>query len=286
MSNLITEAFVQQYKDNVLLLSQQKGSKLRDKVRLERVVGKQHFFERLGATAAVKKTTRHGDTPLVNSPHSRRMVTLVDYEWADLVDQQDKIRLLIRPESEYAINAAWAIGRSIDDEIITAFNGTAKAGETGGTDVALPAGQVIAHGSAKFTLSKLRQAKRKQDDADVEEEGRQIVIAPAALEDLLEDTNVTSSDFNTVKALVQGEIDTYLGYKFTRSTRLPKTGNIRSCFAWHPNAMGLALGMDLVTKIAERIDKSFAVQVYVAATGGATRIEDEGVVQIDYDETL
>ncbi|HLE40017.1 MAG TPA: phage capsid protein, partial [Nitrospirota bacterium] len=138
MSMQITEAFVQQYKANIFHLSQQKGSRLRMAVRSESQVGKRAYYERLGATAAIKKLSRHSDTPLVDSAHSRRAVTMEDFEWADLVDEQDKIRTLIDPTNPYAQAAAWAMGRSMDDVLIAAMRGNAFAGEEAGTIVALP----------------------------------------------------------------------------------------------------------------------------------------------------
>ena len=94
MSVQITTAFVEQYKANVLHLAQQKGSRLRDAVRTETVTGKAHFFERIGSTAAQKRASRHSDTPRMDTPHSRRKVSLDDYDWADLIDQEDKVCLL------------------------------------------------------------------------------------------------------------------------------------------------------------------------------------------------
>lgn len=285
MSTLITTAFVQQYRANVMLLFQQQGSKLRGMTRMETVNAKFHFFERLASTAAVKKTVRHSDTPLVNSQHSRRRVGLVDFEWADLVDLVDKIRLLITPESEYAVNASWALGRALDDEIISAYNGVAKAGENGEIDVPFPASQVIVDGGTGMTIDKLREAKQRLDSADAPEGDRMIVISPIALQDLLETTEVTSSDFNSIKALVSGDLNTYLGMRFIMSTRLPKVGDIRSCFVWHKNSMALAMGKDMNSRITERPDKSFSVQVFASGTWAATRLEEEGVVQVDVDET-
>jgi len=123
MSVQITTAFVEQYKSNVFHLAQQKGSRLRDAVRTETVVGKAHFFERIGSTAALKRTSRHSDTPRVDTPHSRRKVTMDDYDWADLIDNEDKVRMLISPSSEYAQAGAWAMGRAMDDAIIDAASG-------------------------------------------------------------------------------------------------------------------------------------------------------------------
>jgi hypothetical protein len=94
MSNQITTAFVEQYSSNIQMLSQQKGSLLRDKVRLETVVGKNAFFDQVGSVTATVRTSRHSDTPQVDTPHSRRRVSLVDYEFADLIDDLDKVKML------------------------------------------------------------------------------------------------------------------------------------------------------------------------------------------------
>lgn len=291
MSFQVTEWFVQQYKANVVTLYQQRGSKLRGTVREESVTGKAHFFERLGPTAAVKRTTRHADTPLVDSPHSRRMVTLVDYEWADLVDQQDKIRMLVDPASEYAQNAAMALGRAYDDEVIAAFDGIAKAGEDGTTNVtfASEAAGDLDFSAAALTTANILRVKKALDDKDVPPDDRYIVVSPAALEQLLKQStapNATSADYNTVKALVQGEIDTWVGFKWIVTTRLPSpAANMRYCFAWHRDSMGVGVGKDIMTRITERADKSYAVQVYVCGTFGAVRVQGEGVVRFKINET-
>ena len=75
---------------------------------------KNAFFDQVGVATAVKRTTRHADTLQVDTPHSRRRVSLVDYEYADLIDNQDKVRTLIDPTSSYAIAAAYALGRAVD----------------------------------------------------------------------------------------------------------------------------------------------------------------------------
>ncbi len=95
MSTQITSAFTQQYSNNVKLLAQEKGSQLRNTVNVESVTGKNSFFDQVGVATAVKRTTRHADTLQVDTPHSRRRVSLVDYEYSDLLDNQDKIRTLI-----------------------------------------------------------------------------------------------------------------------------------------------------------------------------------------------
>lgn len=285
MSVQVTTAFSQQFSSNVYLLSQQKGSKLRGAVREESVTGEKAFFDQIGKTAAIAKTTRHGDTPLVETPHSRRMVTMTTYEWADLVDDSDKVKMLIDPTSSYAQAAAYAMGRAIDDEIITAATGTAKTGKAGSTSTSMLAANQIANGGTNMTIAKLLDAKKIMDEADVDPDNRHVVVSPAAIESLLNTTEVKSSDFNTVKALAQGSLDSYLGFRFHTSTRLALSGNIRTCFAFQGDALMLAVGKDVTARIDERSDKSYSTQVYYCMSVGSTRMEEEKVVQIDIDES-
>ena len=285
MSTQITTAFSQQFSTNVQLLSQQMGSILRGGVSEESVTGEKAFFDQVGAAAAVKRTSRHQDTPMVETPHSRRMVTMDSYEWADLIDDADKVRMLIDPTRTYARAAAAAMGRAMDDALIEAATGTAKTGKAGATSTSMLSAHQIANGSADLTLAKLIEAKKILDLASVDPSiPRHIAVGPDQIESLLNSTTVTSSDFNTIKALVQGEINTFLGFQFHVSTRLAKSGNIRTCFAWAEDGIKLAVGKDVMSRIDERSDKSYSTQVYYCATFGATRMEEEKVVQIDCDE--
>lgn len=286
MSTQVTTAFVQQFSSNITMLAQQRGSKLRGAVSEESVTGEKAFFDQIGSTAAVKKTTRHGDTPLVETPHSRRMVTMDTYEWADLIDDADKVKLLTSPESVYAQAAAAAMGRAMDDAIITAATGTSKTGKSGSGSATMLSANTIAHGSADMSISKLLQTKKALDLLDVDPSiPRYICVGPNQIEALLNTTSVTSSDFNTVRALVQGTVDSFLGFRFIVSNRLAKSGNIRTCFAWAEDGIKLAMGKDVMARVDERSDKSYSTQVFYCATFGATRMEEEKVVSIACDES-
>lgn len=286
MSTQINIAFAQKFRGDFLLLSQQRGTRLQDTVRRDPdyLQGKAGYFERIGATAMVKRTTRHGDTPLVNTPHSRRRVTLEDWEWADLIDSQDIARMLASPQNKYVVNATNAKGRQVDDLIIAAANGNAYSmdADDAASAVALPAGQKIAVGTTGLTLAKLLQAKEILDAAEVDEnEPRFLVCQAKQMTNLLNTTEIKSADYNTVKALVEGRIDTFLGFKFKRSQRLTVDGSAsRLCLAYAMNGIGLAVGEEPETDVGPRRDKGNATQVYLKMSMGATRIEDEKVVQI------
>jgi len=286
MSNQVTTAFVQQYSNNVQMLSQQMGSRLREAVDVESITGKNAYFDQVGSTTAQIRTSRHSNTPQIDTPHSRRRVSLADYEWADLIDDADKVRMLIDPTSSYAKAAAAAMGRSMDDVIITALGGTAYSGETGGTSVALPSTQKFAtsNQSDGLTVAKLLDAKKKMDLADVDPSiPRYVVCGATQISDLLNTTEVKSSDFNTVKALAQGQVDSFLGFKFIMSNRLSfdaSNTDDRLVFAFTKDAIKLAIGKDVTARISERDDKSYSTQVYYCMSIGATRMEEEKVVQI------
>ena len=283
MSTQITTAFVNQFSANIQMLSQQMGSLLRNAVDVETVTGEKAFFDQVGSAAAVQRTSRHADTPLIDTPHSRRMVTMSDFEYADLIDDQDKVRLLVDPTSTYSRAAAAAMGRAMDDVIISAALGTSLTGKDGGTSTAFAtATNQIAAGATGLTLAKLIQAKEILDAGDVDPSiPRYIAVSPKQISNLLNSTTVTSSDFNTVKALAMGEINSFVGFNFIVTNRLGVDGSAaRRVIAFAMDGIKLAIGREPTARIDERADKSYATQIYYAMTLGATRMEEKKVVEV------
>lgn len=281
----ITTAMVKQFGSNVQHLAQQKGSRLRNAVRVETgVVGEEAYFDQLGSTAAIKRTTRNDDTPLIEADFQRRRVSIYDYEWATLVDKQDKRKLKITdPSSDLALSAAYAMGRAIDDAILDNATGTAYTGKAGGTSTTLPSGQKIGSGSTIITLAKLREAKKILDANEIDpDEERFCAINAYNLYSMLGITELTSADYANVKALVNGEVDTFLGFKFLLTERLNSTSDDEKiAVAWAKNGILLAIQEDINAKIEDRADKSYSTQVYLSMGIGATRMEEEKVVQIE-----
>lgn len=283
MSTQITTAHIQQYNANIQLLAQQKGSRLRMCVREESQQGKHQFYDQIGATAARKRTSRHSDTPRMDTPHSRRRVTLDDYDWADLVDKEDLRKTLTDPTGKYTVNAVNAMGRAMDDALITAALGTAYTGENGATSTTFDTtNNQIAVASAGLTLAKLLTAKEILDGYDIDEDiQRYIAVTSDQVSDLLNTTEVKSSDYNTVKALAAGQIDTFMGFKFKRTERLGvDSSSNRRVIAWAETGLLLAIGQDIITDVGPRRDKNNATQVFVSMGIGATRMDEKEVVEI------
>lgn len=284
MSFQVTEAFVQEFSDNFVHLAQQDVSRFEAHVRIESgIVGDSKKVNRIGATAAQKKVTRHGDTPLIETPHSTRWIDLDDYEWADLVDELDKKKMLSDPTSDYLKAGVAAMKRSKDDVIYAAMRGAART--SSGTQ-ALTSAQKIAHGGTALTKAKLVTCRKlfRANEAD-EENGEELCIeyGSGQLEDLLNDTNLTSLEYNTVMSLVEGNLPTgrkLMGFKPIPYERNYNDGTSDFICAWAKSGVALGVGAEIMTRLTERADKSYAMQPYARMSIGAVRIEEAKVVEI------
>ena len=303
----ITTAFVETYKTNIYMLAQQKEARLASKCRQESQGSEQDFYERIGTVDAQKIVDRHGDTPQMNVPHSRRAVTLEDAEFADLIDKMDRVRLLINPDDAYVKAAVNALNRYKDDVFIGAALGIARSGKKAEVQIPLPNEQKIgatdgtqSSGLNVFTLTLVQE---KFDAADVDEDMRRYIAYSAKQkQNMLNQEKVTSADYNTIRALVKGEINTFMGFEFVRSERLPvtlsaistfnpATGEItgggdtiaagaRRCIAWIEDGVVFATGQDIVTRITERDDKRYSTQIYASQSVGGTRLEEVKVIEV------
>ncbi len=295
----ISSALKEGYNHAVTLNIQQKGSKLSDCVRQEIQSQQRYFYDQIAPTEAIDIDVRHSDTPLISTPFDRRMVQLITSDWGDLIDKEDQLKFLYDPSSAYALNAAYALGRRVDVRIIEAAFGKASTGSKGETLIDLPQSQIInnnyndalaSQDPTGLTIEKLRLAREILDDADVDDDEEQYcVVTSKQISDLLRTTEVTSDDYNTVKALVSGKVNTFMGFKFIRisSKILPnvkrsgadkKTDRAILCFA--KSGILLAKTGEIRTDISVRTDKRMATQVYASISSGAVRMDEKKVVKL------
>lgn len=289
MSFQVTTHFVQQYSTNIQLLLQQKGSKLRDAVTINSYVGKAaKAVEQVGAVEPVKNQSRHSDTPLISTPADARWVYPNDYDWADLIDDQDKLRMLIDPTSSYVQNGVYALGRAQDREIIDGLFGSSNTGENGSTAIAFPSAQQVAVGTGSsaatgLNIAKLREAKKKLMAANVDIDNDPLFVAITAAEHdaLLNEAQVISLDYNAKPVLVDGKVTEFMGFRFIHTELLTTDADgYRRIPVWAKSGMHLGMWNDIKTSIDRRPDKRNAYQVYVTGTYGATRLEEKKVVEI------
>ena len=304
MSLQIPIAFVDQFEANILMLSQQKPAKLRGCCRMEDVVGDTMYVERLGPKTAQPRGTRHGATPISDAQHTRRKLSMTDYIVpADLIDKPDKLKMIIDPQAPYSQNQAFSLNRAIDDVTITALGGPAYGGHTGGTTILNYAsgecrmvdstGAIVAAGTnssggteTPLTIAKLLTCKELLDNAEIDDERQRYFLTnPHNINMLLNTTEVKSSDYNTVKALAHGQIDSFMGFRFIKSTRLPVGNDAQatSCYAFAQDAIVLAIAEEPTVSVSIRHDLTDSIQVFSTLSIGATRVEGPAVVEIELD---
>lgn len=304
MSMEIPIAFVDQFKANIIMLSQQKPALLRGVCRMESIVGDTMYVERIGPKDAQLRGARHGATPVSDAAHTRRKLSMADYVVpADMIDTDDRLKLLIDPQSAYVQNQAFSLNRAIDDVIIAALGGVVYGGHAGATSinnydvgecrVVNSDGSIIAAGTATsgatetpLTIAKLLTCKQLLDDANVDDSRQRYFLTnPYNINQLLNTTEVKSADYNTVRALAQGQIDTFMGFKFLKSTRLATgvdTGAIKS-YAFAQDAIVLAVAEEPTVNVDRRPDLLNSTQVFSTLSIGATRVEGPAVVMIELD---
>ena len=238
----------------------------------------------MGKGLANQKASQADVTPM-DIAHDRQIATLDNWNAPEYTDIFDQAEVNFDERSELAQTIAKAIGRREDQIIIDTLAGiTYVTSNDGDPDTGYS--NTVA---TNFTLATIRDAKAHLDDIEAESSDRFIVVRAAALQKLLEDNTVTSSDFNTIKALVNGELDTFLGYKFkVIGTRveggLPGAAAARQAFTWQKAAVGIAIGIDMKTTIDWVAQKTswLANGMYKA---GAVAREPQGITRIIYDET-
>jgi hypothetical protein len=287
--------FVNKFDDDVKLTFQQKQSRLEDRVTADySVVGASKSFDTLGQSEMNLVTGQNQDHQSVGTAAGRRWIDLADYDWHDFVNTFDKLKVLEDPTNKYVQLAIGAANRTKDRLIINALGAAARDTTGAGNNVvttyaALPSTQKILHAGANITMAKVRSAIEllNVSEAGSPEEGgeRTFVYTASQLTILMADTSVTSSDYNTLRALQDFKVDAFLGMKWVRVELLPKASNIRSCYIFTKDAIGLGVGEDIKTDISQRRDKrGLPWQVYAMISAGAVRGQDTGVVEIQCQE--
>lgn len=249
------------------------------------VTGEAYKFTRMGKGLANQKATAADVTPMDIS-HARQTATMENWNAPEYTDIFDQAEVNFDERAELAKTIAMAIGRREDQLVIDALAAVSFAATN---DEDPDTGRVFdISGTRNFDLDSIRSAKGHLDDIEAESNDRHIVLRAVALQKLLEDSEVTSSDFNTIRALVNGELDTYLGFKFhiigTRTEGgLPGVAADRTAFAYMKSAIGLAVSIDMQTRIDWVPEKTSWLANGLFKAGSVAR-EPQGIVKIQYDE--
>jgi len=239
------------------------------------VVGSTVQFPKIGKGIAQARIPQTDVVPL-NVAHTNVTATMSDYVAPEYTDIFDQSHVNYEERQELVQVVAKAIGRRADqiklDALTASSTSLTVSNDIGGTDTNL-------------NLAKIREAKRLLDGNNVPKEGRYFTMHADGLASLLGETEIGSTDYNAVRALVQGEVNTYLGFTFITFGDMDEGGlaidgsSDRSSFAWHKDALGYAESMSQKTEINYVPEKtSWLVTSMLSA--GAVAIDDEGIVKI------
>ena len=292
MAITIDNAFIEEYKGLVIHLAQQGETKLRGTVMNESSNGEAYNWDRLAATDAIEKTGRRvaSSTFFVDDAWTRRVATPKTFAHIMTVEHEDKVQLLVDPESAYAKNQAMAMNRSWDDLIIAAATGDAVDGD--GNAVTFPAGQTIGDGTTPITFDAITAIQElfMQNEIDMSVP-KVAIVGPTQVRKLMQLTEQTSADYVHRESLMRlsstGIVPNWMGFTWIMSNRLlaPGVGEL-SCLFYTAMALGLVVNQDVFTRIGENPDLSYMIQVFAQYTAGATRVEDEHIVEGHFLDSL
>lgn len=247
----------------------------------------------IGVIEFVERITPFGDTKLTELEHTSRWIVGREFDAAVLIDRLDLLKMIYDPTSPYVDRMREAAARKYDAIIMEKFFAIAKAGKTGTVDVPFPSGNIVVNGGTGLTLAKLRSLRKlmKKGQVDMRTVKPFIAVTAEEVDDLLGETQLTSSDYAAVKALVDGEVGYFMGFNFIPYEDYGGEGIpsyiaagplfIRQCPVWVPNGMNFGTWQDLVVTINNRPDKNNIKQIHATFTAGATRIEEDMVYQVE-----
>jgi hypothetical protein len=297
------------------MLLELKGNMFKGKCIEESINGEEKYYDQLGSIFASEVTQQFADSPESDITHARRRVVATPYDVGLGLDKFDKVQMLVNPESQYVQRQVSALQRKAGIEFMNGALGAAGTGKGGTTPASLAAANVIAVGtgdtaSTGMNLAKLQATRElfETNNLQLDDPMNKLYLAwgPQQKRELLESTQVTSSDFNTVKTLVNGDVNTFYGFDFVDSNMIPymngaaaanlvwnATDNpvdtagtdIRACFAWAKSGIIQVTNPDLSTDVSQRKDKSNNWYSYSCLRTGAVRLEEPKVVIVPCDQS-
>lgn len=281
-------------------MAQQKDHRLAGCYFEQNVMGESYRFSIMGNQnyAMRQVTARAQKSEPSDVPQQGSWVRPRPYDKTTWIDQFDEVNLgtLGDPTGAISRNHAIAAQRQKDIILFAALGGTRYTGSQGTTAQALPAAQQVAvtlgSGGANsgLSLAKLTQTSYILDSNEAPEDDRYFAYAAKQLNNLLTNVDQVSNNlYSDVRALRDGRIRDFMGFTFKRTQLTPfQAGSttIRTCYGWQKGFLGMGKGRDVSTKIDILPMQSQATQVYTCLLMDATRIEDEGVVQVACDESV
>lgn len=284
MAQTLDKVYIEEYRQIVHHLAQQKESRLRNFVTEVSSGGYKYNFDRLGSVEMVNKTGRRVDTVYTDEDFSRRVAIPQTFTNTLTLESEDEAMMIINPRSEYAKAQAMAVNRAYDDIIIKAAHGAALDGD--GNSIPFPASQSVGDGTAPISFDMVAQVQALFMRNDImPDEPKVMVVGPNQVKALWNDEKALSADYVSREALQKlnatGIVENWFGFTWVVSNRLlsPATGEL-NCMAFTRAGIGLEVVQDLLVRIGEDPSKSYMWQTFVQITAGAVRVAEEEVVKL------
>lgn len=282
MSKTLSAAAATQFDSEVLHEYQGMGS-LRTTVTVRtNVVGDTYKFRGMGKGMAHQRGATQTDVTPMDVTHSLQTATLENWVAPEYTDIFDQAEVNFQERTELAQTIAGGLSRREDQLIIDAADASSTYAGTVTT--------AVGGAATDLNPAKLRRASRYLNANGVAMAGRHIMIGALQLEALLGNTEATSSDFNTVKALVNGEINAFVGFQFhlieDRSAfegGLTVAAGVRDCFAYHMTSIGYATGIDPRSEVNYIAQKVSWLANGLLKAGSVVR-NSNGLVKVQCDE--
>lgn len=308
MASNIDISFVRQYSNTIYDLVQVTGGKFSGRLREESVDGESKSFETFDKVSASLAGAQNSASPITDTVHGRRVLTPLDFEIGLMVDQWDKRKLAVNPEANYIRNAVASLMRQKDIQVITGALGDAYTGKTGATTVNFDyANQVVGSDAEGMNIGKLRAIRTNFAEAGYDMENPTetfyVYVSPKQMDELLAQDEITSIDYNNVKAGVNGRVAYYMGIEIVETNLVPymatddtveltwaTTGNnrpidtdatgIRACFAYVKSGLVCGTNPDIETRVTERDDLRFNWYTYNRLATATIRMEEQAVILV------
>lgn len=315
-TSIVPVHYVNAFNSNVWHLAQQKGSRLSGLVRVEMQKAEKAYWDYYDvADEPTERVSKYADVVPTETSRGRRQTVFSNYEKTEFFDHLDELKMIHDPKSPVSEAFQNSFGRKMDRIIIAGALNTAYSGKAGATSVVLPTTQkLVAFDGTTTTgvglnVKTLRAIKKKFNKNEVE--GEIVLLCNADdIDSLLAEQSVTSEDFNTVKALVAGAVDQFMGIRFVRLELLPLltadigegaignvtytvtngvygagTGTVTAanghrCIAFVKQGLIMVKAEDMTSKISERNDKGDVIQLYAKMSLDATRLEEKCVMEV------
>jgi len=296
MAETQDQHYIDNFEAGILELQQQGASKTEGTYRNVEMRGEQTYVNRIAAlddSDEGLEDERYGKTNLIEATHSRRRLVATPRSKAIPLDDNDSVRMLEDPSNAYSSAISKWFARKKDEVRLAQWVGTAYSGKAGATSVSLGASQQVivnlSGSSEGLTLDKLIEAQNIFGENNFDEdETKHLALRRQQISDLLKIEKATSGDYVTIRALESGNIDEYMGFMMHRTQKCPHVTatDVASAVAWVQDSVAYGeYSQNMKTRVTERDDLRYVTQIYHREDFGATRLQEEGVVEIFCDES-